>query len=234
MTKCVMLQKPENIQALSKWLAKPAGVSLLELECQRVGLLAATMFGYDTVILGLPEFNVCLQQCPIKRRFIIDGSVGAGLRAGSTVSSRHDKLAIATESIDLVYIAHSLEFSNNPYEVLLEAYRILRPDGHLIISMFNPLSLFGLWHPFNAKFMSSVKLKDWLGLLGFDIMQVNHFGYYVPELSWLERYSSRIKLPFGAAYVVEASKKIASLTPIKPVWSAETVIANNDVSEPTT
>jgi len=241
-----MLHKPENIQALSKWLAKPAGASLLKLEHKQVSLLTAAMFGYDAVILGPAEFTSCLQDCQIKRKFIVN--VGASLRAGPdeahagppagvaypNMCSRHDKLAIATESIDLVYIAHSLEFSNNPYEVLLEAYRILRPDGHLIISMFNPLSLFGLWHPFKAKFMSSVKLKDWLGLLGFDIMQVNHFGYYIPELSLLERYGSRLKLPFGTAYVVEASKKVASLTPIKPIWSTDTEIVNNDASEPTT
>lgn len=126
---------------------------------------------------------------------------------------------------------------------MLEAYRILRPDGHLLVSMFNPFSLLGIWRQiakwapnsaWRANFMSTLKLKDWLGLLGFDIIRVNHFGYHLSEKPLFEKYAKSLKIPFGAAYVVEASKNIIALTPIKPVWSSETEIVNNDLTEPTT
>lgn len=238
-----MFYKPEHSAAFLDWLKKPAGASLLKLECHEVNTIAAKLFGYDAVVLGEAAFVAGLQQSSIKRQIIVNQTVIKDASGYDVLRCRYDKLAIDTETVDLVYIAHALEYSNNPYDVLLEAYRILRPDGHLIVSMLNPFSLLGMWRhlakwgknsAWKANFMSSVKLKDWLGLLGFDIMRVNHFGYYLPDSAMLERYGKDLKAPFGAAYVLEASKKVISLTPMKPVWSSDAKIVNNDLTEPTT
>ncbi len=243
----MLYNMPDYSAQFTEWLAKPAGKKVIQLEAGRLAAIIPTLFGYDAVILGHAEFANCIETSPIKHKVLLNPDLnGFGT---ARVCTRLDKLAIATESIDLVYLAHCLEFSNNPHEILREAYRILRPDGHLLITAFNPLSLFGIWRmaarfsspvPWRSNFMSIVRLKDWLALLGFDIMQVNNFGFLLPfnccdtsELSFLEAKGQRYELPFGAGYILEASKRVMPLTPIKPVWNAKPDVVSEDVTEPT-
>lgn len=234
------------------WLQQPRGKHFLELECHAINTMITTLFGYVAIIIGEPNFDFCLQGSVIKHRFLLNEDMGL-LDAGqsSIVHTRQDKLPLESASVDLVYLAHSLEFASNPHEVLREAYRVLRPDGHLIITMFNPLSAWGAWRmlakisknmPWVADFMSAPKLKDWLALLGFDIMRINYFGFSMPfsscaaadKLSLCERLGQKLELPFGAAYLIEASKRVIPLTPITQAWKAKPDIIVDDVVEPTT
>lgn len=245
-----MPYKPQHSASFRNWLSKPLGARFIELEANKISTIVPTLFGYNAIILGEADFATSLQNCTIKQKVVVNPFTDDARAKVPTLTSRQDMLPILTESIDLVYLAHCLEFTNNPHEVLREAYRVTRPDGHVLISMFNPLSLWGCWRrfakwhgnaPWVANFMSLAQLKDWLALLGFDIMRVNHFGYYLPvnkaifasELSAIEKYGQKYELPFGAAYVVEASKRVIPVTPIRPVWSTEPVAIVSDLAEPT-
>jgi SAM-dependent methyltransferase len=238
--------------AFRAWLAQPIGKHFLELECHKINTMITTLFGYVAVIIGEPNFDYCLQRSVIKHKFLLNEDLNLlSTEQSSLLHTRQDKLPLETASVDLVYLAHSLEFASNPHEVLREAYRILRPDGHLIITMFNPLSSWGAWRtlakigkgmPWVADFMSAPKLKDWLALLGFDIMRINYFGFNLPfgscgaadKLSLCERLGQRLELPFGAAYLIEASKRVMPLTPVAQAWqAAKPDIVVDDVIEPT-
>lgn len=234
------------------WLTNSVGSRFLGLECVRANEIVPTLFGYTAVLVGEPNFNICLQQSAIKNRIILNEDLGISKELGRLllINTRHDRLPIESESVDLVYLAHTLEFSTNPHEVLRESYRILRPDGHLLVSVFNPISFWGLWRsiakfgsqvPWRANFMTSVQLKDWLALLGFDIMRINYFGFNLPlnksnypaTLTLCERYGQKLNIPFGAAFLIEASKRVIPLTPITPVWKAKPNLAVDDAAEPT-
>ncbi len=239
---------PEYGVALRHWLQQPVGQKLLFLEQQKINTIVPTLFGYNAIMLGQTDFAACLQQSTIKKRYVINEDVSCqNLENYTLLSSRQDRLAIGSGLIDVVYLAHCLEFASNPHEVLREVYRVMRADGHLILTMFNPFSLWGIWRgvakyaydvPWKSNFISIVKLKDWLALLGFDIMRVNYLGFNLPlggkinKLSWLERKAQQYELPVGAVYLIEANKRVIPLTPITPVWNAQTDSIADDLTEP--
>ena len=52
-------------------------------------------------------------------------------------------------------------------------------EGHIVVLGFNPWSLFGCWSmlwrwqgnpPWSGRYITSTRIKDWLKLLGFDIV----------------------------------------------------------------
>jgi ubiquinone/menaquinone biosynthesis C-methylase UbiE len=54
------------------------------------------------------------------------------------------QLPFAAHSIDLVVMAHVLEFHDDPHQILREVERVLIPEGEVIIAGFNPISIWGL------------------------------------------------------------------------------------------
>lgn len=246
--------------AFRAWLQQPKGRQLLDLECRKLDSITPILFGYIAVIIGEPNFAACFNKSVIKKRFLINEDLTLnGTKENPIICSSSDKLPLESGTVDVVYLAHSLEFAHNPHETLREAYRILRPDGHLILTMFNPMSSWGAWRkiakfgndaPWLANFMPASKLRDWLALLGFDIMRLNNFGFSLPfgsvpspanevssngvRLSIIERLGQKIELPFGAAYLIEANKRIIPITPIGQAWKAKPDIIVDDIVEPTT
>ncbi|VVE68828.1 SAM-dependent methyltransferase [Pandoraea pnomenusa] len=69
--------------------------------------------------------------------------IASEMVARDILVSRFDELPIATASTDLVVLPHVLEFAENPHDILREVERILVPEGQVIITGFNNLSLWG-------------------------------------------------------------------------------------------
>src|SRR5690606_4793432 len=141
---------------------------------------------------------------------------------------------LATQSVDLLTLPHALEYASDPHRVLREAERVLMPEGRLVITGFNPWSLWSLrhrlsrrdWLPECDRLISIARLKDWLKLLSFD-MDRGHFGCYVPPVSserWLRRYAfmedagDRWWPVCGAVYVVSAVKRVHGMQIVAPSW----------------
>src|SRR5262249_16824387 len=153
---------------------------------QKISSLINKLFGYHLILLGEPQFFEIIQNSPILHRVCVHPEMETSL-AGSTVCARQDKLPLLSDEADLVVLAHCLEAHSNSHEVLREIYRILVPEGHVLIIGFNPWSLWGLWRlllrfikrrPWDARFMSITRLRDWLTLLGFDLLTVELCVFY--------------------------------------------------------
>ncbi len=144
-------------------------------------------------------------------------------------------MPLATGSVDLALLPHVLEFSAHPHSILREAARVLTHDGQIVISGFNPLSVWGLKsalglsrheHPWCGRFIGLLRLKDWLQLLGFEL-NGGRFGCYAPPFSqakWLERSAFMEKAgdrwwPIaGGVYVVRAVKRTVGMRLVMPGW----------------
>lgn len=217
-----------STNALADWFTTPLGAYLLERE--RAFLDAATpdLFGFHALQIGLPQVDL-LRENRITHRLRVDASSPASLFA------RSHELPIATHSIDLVVLPHVLEFAPDPHAVLREVDRVLMPEGRLIILGFNPWSLWGVRGavgpgreaaPWNGRFVSLPRVKDWLSLLGFEVAG-GRLACYVPPVraqKWLSRFAfmeqagNRWWSVGGAVYMLEAIKRVAGVRVIHPKW----------------
>lgn len=128
------MRSEQNVQ---KWFDSSLGQYLVEHEQRYFDQVVVNIFGYNAVQIGWPQFNFLrLNRMPLHFSVGIESQVS--LRAAA------DYLPIQSSSMDLVILPHILEFSTNPHQILREVHRILIPEGHVVISGFNPLSL---WEP---------------------------------------------------------------------------------------
>lgn len=212
---------------------------------------------YDQAVFDLFGFNA-LQMGALKMDLLRNSRIACRYQSTDLITPlttsqsvdlycNDDFLPLADMSLDLLLLPHCLEFSERPHQTLREAERVMMPEGHLLISGFNPLSLWGLTrvfknmffirdanahhYPWNGRFISLNRLKDWLALLGFEVVSVDMCCHVPPveQESWRRRLRfmhplCRQWLP-GGVYVVVAKKRVVGMTPLKPNWSKPSLAA---------
>jgi SAM-dependent methyltransferase len=213
---------------VNEWLATPLGAYLLEREYAYFDRAVADVFGYNAFQLGMPELDLLrASRIPLRCRVGVHGPVE--LRADFR------DLAIATNSADLVVLPHVLEFAEHPHQILREVARVLMPEAHVVISGFNPFSLWGwrrIFHhgadfPWRGRFITLMRVKDWLALLGFEVIG-GQMGCYAPpsrQEKWLQRFDfmesagDRWWPIAGGVYFLQAVKRVRGVRLIMPRWS---------------
>ncbi|MCX7141747.1 MAG: methyltransferase domain-containing protein [Proteobacteria bacterium] len=213
---------------LADWFDTPTGEYVLRWERAQFDSAVEDVFGFNAVQVGLPRVDLLHQnRIPLRTR--------VGLEPASDLVADSGALPLATGSVDLVALPHVLEFSAHPHRILREASRVLMPDGQIVISGFNPLSLWGLKraagigrheYPWCGRFIGLLRLKDWLQLLGFEL-NGGRFGCYAPPFTqhkWLESSAFMEKAgdrwwPIaGGVYVVRAIKRTVGMRLVMPSW----------------
>jgi SAM-dependent methyltransferase len=214
--------------SLAEWLTTPLGCYLIQREQAYFDREVADIFGFNALQLGLPQYDL-LRNNRMPLRLCADREGSVRLRAAPNF------LPVAGQSIDLVLLPHILEFSDHPHQILRETERILMPEGQLIISGFNPFSLWGMARhlpgfrdalPRNRKFISLLRIKDWLELLGFEVV-AGRMCCYAPPIqreAWLQRFrfmeaaGDRWWALAGGVYFLRARKRVHSMRLITPTW----------------
>lgn len=216
------------------WFNSAAGQYLLEKEQVLFDNAVFDLFGFNALQMGGLQGNF-LQNSRIPNQFLASHLSGSPLN--HHLCCQDDFLPFAEMSLDVLLLPHRLEFSERPHQTLREAARVLVHDGHLLISGFNPMSAWGLTailrktsktpsYPWNGQFIGLTRLKDWLTLLGFEVISVQMACYVPPfeQTAWQQRFSGMDKLgarcftPLGGIYFIIAKKRIVGMTPIKPNW----------------
>ena len=213
---------------LNDWFATTQGQYLLAREQAFFDQSVADIFGFNALQLGLPEHEFLrTSRMPLR--------VVAGHETGIQVKLNMDELAFECCSLDLVLLPHVLEFNAHPHQILREVERVLRPEGSVLICGFNPRSLWGMRRALGAKsgypwcgnFIALPRLKDWLALLGFEVV-AGRFACYAPPLTnpgWLNRLhfmepaGDRWWAICGGVYFLQAIKRVPGMRLIKPQWN---------------
>lgn len=241
-----------KVQTMHDWLMTPVGQYILEWEANHFQALSADIFGYNALQIGFCEINALKENRMTNRwytnPFMPESEIRQMIENGHPektedspvrISLVHDidELPFASESIDLIILPHAFEFAHSPHQILREVERVLIPEGQVIISGFNPASLWGIrqhfgrlsgnrFLPEHAEFLSLPRLKDWLKLLNFEISR-GYFGCYRPPCRtrrWLRRFAFMEKAgnrwwPYlGAVYLIGAIKRVHGVHLIDPAF----------------
>ncbi|WP_128113578.1 class I SAM-dependent methyltransferase [Polynucleobacter necessarius] len=212
-----------------KWLQSPPGKYVLGWEQRCFDQIVADVFGFHAVQIGLPQINTLTEnRMPLQvlLSHSNDGREHARRFNWYLMQGEAAELPFASKSLDLVVLPHVLEFAADPHQILREVDRVLRPEGRLVISGFNPASLWGArqylsrlignpYLPRDGQFISLIRIKDWLQLLNFSLDR-GHFGCYkfplhgqsaMSRMDFLEPMGNRWWPIFGAVFVVSAIKR---------------------------
>jgi SAM-dependent methyltransferase len=167
--------------------------------------------------------------------------------AGAHIVGRPSQLPIVSDCMDAVLLPHTLEFAADPYAIVREADRALVGEGQLLVLGFRPWSLWGLrarasrsgFPPGLRRVLSERRLRDWLVLLGYEVVATRHYLYGLPSGSAAPGRETRAlrrglfnPLPAGA-YLLKARKRVYTLTPIRPRFREKAKVLGGLV-EPTT
>jgi SAM-dependent methyltransferase len=236
----------ERIISFQDWLETPPGRYLLDWENAQFKGAVADIFGFHALQLGLPEVQA-LDANRMQHRWFASHQARSLTDVNARpidVVTEFSALPFPAASLDLVVLPHALEIHTNPHAILREVARVLVPEGKVVISGLNPVSLWGLqrrreglsrklgWGkssmPTLEESIGYWRLRDWLHLLDFEI-QVGHFGCYKPALSsdkwlqrmnWADQIGSRWAPIFGAAYFLVAVKRVHGVRLMGSPWKA--------------
>ncbi|WP_157982814.1 class I SAM-dependent methyltransferase [Aliidiomarina minuta] len=177
-----MLIKPALIEQVltspKSWQQLPHGKWLQRLQREALQPHWASMAGNYALQLG-PLSNGVAGGCKAIEKITVHNSSDARVRADLSA------LPFARRSIDIVVMAHVLEYQKDPHQVLREADRVLAFDGYMVLTLYNPLSLAsltGLWPgnrhrpPWSGRYFSKGRIQDWLGLLNYEVVVEGYLG----------------------------------------------------------
>lgn len=226
------------LQQWQHWLREPLGARILDAEQQFLSPWLARYANTPIVLMGVSEQQVLMKRSAqsVGQTLLMTPmkSAQALPMHYQMIESVWSALPIATGSIDLVLLPHTLEYLDNPRAALTEACRVIKPEGLLIIFGFNPMSLWGLrkgWTaqnqaPWSSHFLSPHVIKQWLKWSDFELILHKNILFSPPVLSdvlnqpfkWLDWVGQKCHIPFGSIYSIVAKAKVIPLTPIKLHW----------------
>jgi len=156
---------------------------------------------------------------------------------------------VVSDCIDAALLPHTLEFAPDPYAVLREVDRVLVGEGQLLVLGFCPWSLWGMrarWSrsgfpPGMRRVLGERLLREWLVLLGFEVVAAQRYLYLSPWSRGLARGEGTGRmlrpgltypLPAGA-FLLKARKRVYTLTPVRPRFREKPAVIGGLV-KPTT
>lgn len=224
-------------KVLKQWQDTDPGRYASRWEYRQVRSILTNVFGYHAIQIGMPHWDLLQYNRISNKWYAVEHTDLVGEKKNNIVVCESEQLPFDSESIDLIVLPHTLEMASNPHQVLREVQRVLVPEGHVLISGFNPWGLWGLRErvpglecmlPVSPlEQLAPARVADWLSLLSFEVSAEVH-GCFVPystQKKWIKRWQFLDKWGqkwwpwFGSVYVLVATKRVNSITMVGLDWS---------------
>jgi len=241
------IEQPQK--RLADWYQTVAGQNLLRQENSLINKGIEGLFGYHLVMLGALDYELGMSGSPISHKIVMnDEQLQHGVLH---LQGSQYALPLQTDSVDVVVMPHLLEYSQQPHHVLREVERVTRPDGYIVILGFNPVSYYGICRallgfkrrmPWQGHYYHPARLRDWIKLLGFRIVDIEYCGFIPPisheaiqqRLGFLEKAADSFIAPLGSVYMIVARNQTVTPSVVRPAWKNKRAKLDNGVAEPTT
>jgi len=211
------------------WFREMPGLMILNEEKAVLDRILKTMRGNDLLQVSGSSDGRLISQARVLRSFFVDNYCH-GQNTRLFIQADFHCLPVQTESMDIVLLMHTLECSKTPEAVLEEAYRVLRPNGQLIIFGVNRWSLWQLsrlWtrrklFPDIKKYHSVAKIERLLHENDFEIMQQQTMCFrplfknkaLAHTFLFLEALGQFFMPYCGGIYMIHVTKNIPGMTPL--------------------
>lgn len=150
-------------EAFSPWLAKILGYQVLKL-----GGLSAEV---KTALPMRHQILLCEKITPNLTALLMPSD--------SLIQAELNKLPFIQKEIHACFLANTLNFAQDPHQILREVHRVLTDDGWLFLSLFNPFSPLIFKRKlgkFPFRQYPTFRVADWLALLNFEILEQRHLA----------------------------------------------------------
>lgn len=216
-----------RLERFGRWLDENPGRHLADLETRETGRLMPARYYPVAVQFGSSPAEL-LDVVNSRRKFRV---VAPGEQTGRcVVASDFRALPFGQRSIDLALLPHTLDFVEDPHALLRELTQAMVPDGHVLVTGFQPYSLWGArkWLrlpgeqvPWSGHFFSTARIQDWLSLMGFRVRGGKMLMYRPPlarsklfdRLQFMERAGDRWWPMLGAVYIIHAQLETMRMIP---------------------
>jgi SAM-dependent methyltransferase len=231
---------------IAEWLGTPVGRRCLANEQRLIRQALDRVFGEQLLQIGSwGGRDTFLRYARTQRKALL---TFAPVEEADLVCDP-GRLAVASDSVDAVFLPHTLERTPSAHALIREVDRILRADGHLVVLSFVPVGAWGLRHllarggyPVGTRRMiRERRIRDWLELLSFDVADAVPYCHTLPFEQFRrlgafprERFAQRWLPMLAGGYLVCAQKRTLPLTPIRMAWTRPRLRAVGGLVEPST
>lgn len=225
-------------------------------EAAQMDALLADCLGESALQLGAP-YGSLLRNASHESRILGTQLGTVTAQDCATLKLNFEALPFREDVFDLVVCVHALEFSHNPTQFFSEVFRVLAPEGRLVVLSLNPWgpwwmrkkeNLFDFDSQTHFKPLGVSEVKGYCQKYG--IIDRGRFGVYCPSLSdnpqklarwgWCEKAGDRWWPALANAYMLSIVKReekpglIGKLIPktglLKKNWAGQTVATRNSSS----
>lgn len=211
--------------ALGGWYGGQSGRRCAAAERQLLGALLPGLYGVTLAYLGPVAAGDLLALSPANRchQFEVcstDAEAGASLPSALRPDGRVEplRLPFRNDAVDVIVVAHLLEFMSRPPRLIAELRRVLSPGGHLVVIGFNPLSPWGLlrWAGGHVDRVSGLpgspplaaaSVRRWLLEQHFEVLQARR-----------QTFSLERRPLWGGSYALVGCKRVIPPTLVRPQW----------------
>lgn len=220
----------ELLRQLNGWWSSTLGQLVIQVEAEKLVKVFPQVFGYHILLLGIVAQFKMIEYSVIPYQSVINPFTSDNA-AAKTITSKWECLPFANNSVDVVVLPHTLDFSENPMAIIQEACRVLIPEGRLLIFGLNPYSLWRLTSslsrgkkrmPWCCDFKSAGSIKRELTRLECQIIGQDYFLFQPPmqniarmeKLGFLNKISRFGLRGLSGIYFIEAQKKVQGVRAI--------------------
>lgn len=224
----------ENLRQINQWLEQPAGQRLLELERK---VLQEHLASFESI-----SSKECLLIYNGQHYHHLNFGYQQIIKIAEYYDSHVDVVAepfalpFSENSVDVFILPYVLECGFPIQQVISECYRVLKPEGLLMVSGLNSHGILQ-WQlqrtPEFAKLtiLSVNTLKKMLFLQGFDLVKQKKFSFSSLQLksTLVEKLGSYVWHGLANGFVLSMQKRVELLTPLstKIRWTAEPLAIKN-------